>query len=82
MLDYWVIVCVLSSQVAALLGSRDQKVVVSALQMAHILMEKLPEIFRIYFRKEGDLWLVGSPCTVEIVFFLTELCMRTFTTVV
>jgi hypothetical protein len=42
-----------SSQIAALLGSRDQKVVVSALQMAHILMDKLPEVFRIYFRKEG-----------------------------
>ncbi|XP_062521457.1 E3 ubiquitin-protein ligase TRIP12-like isoform X2 [Corticium candelabrum] len=42
-----------SSQVAALLGSRDQKVVVSALQMAHILIEKLPDVFKIYFRKEG-----------------------------
>ena len=41
------------SHIAAMLSSQDLKVVVGALQMAEILMQKLPDIFHIYFRREG-----------------------------
>ncbi|XP_038050611.1 E3 ubiquitin-protein ligase TRIP12-like isoform X2 [Patiria miniata] len=42
-----------SSHIAAMMSSQDYKVVVGALQMAEILMQKLPEIFHVYFRREG-----------------------------
>ncbi|XP_071951146.1 E3 ubiquitin-protein ligase TRIP12-like isoform X2 [Antedon mediterranea] len=42
-----------SSHIAAMVSSQDIKVVVGALQMAHILMQKLPDIFHVYFRREG-----------------------------
>lgn len=43
----------LNSHVAAMLASQDLRVVVAALQMAEILMQKLPHIFGVYFRREG-----------------------------
>ncbi|XP_071797988.1 E3 ubiquitin-protein ligase TRIP12-like isoform X1 [Asterias amurensis] len=42
-----------SSHIAAMMSSQDYKVVVGALQMAEILMQKLPDIFHVYFRREG-----------------------------
>ena len=36
-----------------MLGSQDHKVVVGALQMADILMRKLPSTFTQYFRRQG-----------------------------
>lgn len=42
-----------ASHVAAMLSSQDLRVVVAALQMAEILMQKLPEVFGVYFRREG-----------------------------
>ncbi|XP_064639626.1 E3 ubiquitin-protein ligase TRIP12-like isoform X2 [Lineus longissimus] len=42
-----------SSHIASMMASQDLKVVVGAIQMAFILMEKLPEIFSVYFRREG-----------------------------
>ena len=42
-----------SSHIATMLASPDLKIVVGATQMANILMEKLPEVFAIYFRREG-----------------------------
>jgi len=42
-----------SSHIAAMLGSADQRILVGSVQMALILMEKLPEIFSVYFRREG-----------------------------
>jgi len=42
-----------SSHIAAMLGSTDQRILVGAIQMASILMEKLPDIFSVYFRREG-----------------------------
>jgi len=36
-----------------MMASQDLKVVVGAMQMAHILMNKLPEVFSIFFRREG-----------------------------
>ncbi|MGH0122408.1 UNVERIFIED_CONTAM: hypothetical protein FKN15_044761 [Acipenser sinensis] len=34
-------------------SSQDLKIVVGALQMAEILMQKLPDVFGVYFRREG-----------------------------
>ncbi|XP_077344670.1 E3 ubiquitin-protein ligase TRIP12 isoform X3 [Lithobates pipiens] len=42
-----------SSHIASMLSSQDLKIVVRALQMAEILMQKLPDIFSVYFRREG-----------------------------
>ena len=36
-----------------MLGSNDLKVVVAALQMANVLMEKLPDVFSVHFQREG-----------------------------
>ena len=43
----------ISSSLAGMMASQDLKVVVGSLQMADILMQKLPEVFCIYFRREG-----------------------------
>ncbi|XP_056006148.1 E3 ubiquitin-protein ligase TRIP12-like isoform X3 [Ostrea edulis] len=42
-----------SSHIAAMMASSDAKVVVGAIQMAEILMQKLADIFSVYFRREG-----------------------------
>ncbi|CAK8697801.1 unnamed protein product [Clavelina lepadiformis] len=42
-----------SSHIASMLSSTDLKVVVGALQMAMILMNKLPDVFEIYFLRQG-----------------------------
>uniref|UniRef100_UPI00358FECBF E3 ubiquitin-protein ligase TRIP12 isoform X2 n=1 Tax=Myxine glutinosa TaxID=7769 RepID=UPI00358FECBF len=43
----------LSSHLASMLSSSDLRVVVGAVQMAIILMEKLPDIFCLFFQREG-----------------------------
>lgn len=43
------------SHIASMLSSQDLKIVVGALQMAEILMQKLPDIFSVYFRREGGI---------------------------
>ena len=45
----------ISSQIAAMMASHDLKLVVVALQMAYILIDKLPDVFSVYFRREGKL---------------------------
>ncbi|KAM4628121.1 E3 ubiquitin-protein ligase TRIP12 isoform 2-T4 [Polymixia lowei] len=42
-----------SSHIASMLSSQDLKIVVGSLQMAEILMQKLPDVFSVYFRREG-----------------------------
>lgn len=42
-----------SSHVAAMLACNDPKVVVNAMQLAHCLMSKLPDVFGVYFVREG-----------------------------
>ncbi|XP_060069438.1 E3 ubiquitin-protein ligase TRIP12-like [Ylistrum balloti] len=42
-----------SSHIAAMMASQDLKVVVGAIQMADILMQKLADIFSVFFRREG-----------------------------
>lgn len=41
------------SHIASMLSSQDLKIVVGSLQMAEILMQKLPDVFSVYFRREG-----------------------------
>jgi E3 ubiquitin-protein ligase TRIP12 len=41
------------SHVAAMMASPDLKIVVASIQMANILMEKLPDVFSVYFCREG-----------------------------
>ncbi|NXI69227.1 TRIPC ligase, partial [Anseranas semipalmata] len=48
-----------SSHIASMLSSQDLKIVVGALQMAEILMQKLPDIFSVYFRREDYFFLEG-----------------------
>ena len=36
-----------------MMASNDLRVVISSVQMAYILMEKLPDIFTVYFHREG-----------------------------
>jgi E3 ubiquitin-protein ligase TRIP12 len=42
-----------SRHVAAMLASPDHRIVVGSLQMANILMQKLPHVFCTFFRREG-----------------------------
>ncbi|XP_067948711.1 E3 ubiquitin-protein ligase TRIP12-like [Watersipora subatra] len=42
-----------SSHIASMLASHDHKVVVCALQMADILMKRLPDTFSQYFQRQG-----------------------------
>lgn len=42
-----------------MLSSQDLKIVVGSLQMAEILMQKLPDVFSVYFRREG-IWSVSK----------------------
>ena len=43
----------LPSHIATMLKSKDYQTIVGGVQMAHILMEKLPNIFLISFHREG-----------------------------
>lgn len=44
-----------ASHIAGMLASHDLRIVVGALQMANILMQKLPEVFGVRFLREGKL---------------------------
>lgn len=42
-----------SSHLATMLKAQDYRLVVGALQMAEVLLQKLPDIFTVYFHREG-----------------------------
>ena len=44
-----------SSQVAGMLSSGDLRVVVGALQLSELLLQKMPDEFGVHFRREGVL---------------------------
>ncbi|XP_051512203.1 E3 ubiquitin-protein ligase TRIP12 isoform X2 [Myxocyprinus asiaticus] len=78
-----------SSHIASMLSSQDLKIVVGSLQMAEILMQKLPDVFSVYFRREGVMHQVKNLSESEA--FLTSppkactsgtasLCTTTITT--
>src|SRR6185312_10492749 len=43
----------ISSHIASMLANADTKIRVSALQMCEVLMQKLPQVFAVYFLREG-----------------------------
>ena len=45
-----------NSHLATMLKAQDYRVVVGAIQMAEILMQKLPDIFNVYFHREGVIY--------------------------
>jgi len=54
---------VFCSHIAAMMASQDLKVVVGGIQMAEVLMQKLPDIFNMFFRREG---IKNLFCTLNI----------------
>ncbi|QQP32337.1 Thyroid hormone receptor interactor 12, partial [Caligus rogercresseyi] len=48
-------VSTVSSQVAGMLSSGDLKIIIGALQISEILLQKMPEEFSVHFRREGVL---------------------------
>ncbi|XP_057663764.1 E3 ubiquitin-protein ligase TRIP12 isoform X1 [Diorhabda carinulata] len=57
---------VVSSHIAGMMASSDLRIVVGALQMADILMTKLPEEFGVHFRREGVLHQINRLADPEI----------------
>jgi len=63
------------SHVAAMMASPDLKIVVASIQMANILMEKLPDVFGVYFCREGSSSLF-LPHAAMLAQCLLSLCVR------
>ena len=62
-----------SSHLTGMLSSGDLKIVVAALQLAEVLIQKLPEQCSVHFRREGGtetvregLWSFSLPCSGAI----------------
>lgn len=55
-----------SSQMAGMLVSIDLRTVVNALQMADILMQKLPDYFHVHFRREGVMHKIHELATASV----------------
>ncbi|RNA30536.1 E3 ubiquitin- ligase TRIP12-like isoform X4 [Brachionus plicatilis] len=49
----------ISSHIAAMLANKDAKIVVIGLQMAHLLVKHLPDVFSVYFYREGVVYQVN-----------------------
>ncbi|KAL0280843.1 UNVERIFIED_CONTAM: hypothetical protein PYX00_002014 [Menopon gallinae] len=58
---------VVSSHIAGMLASHDLRIVVGALQMANILMQKLSDIFTIRFMREGVTHQIKQLVSAETV---------------
>lgn len=59
-----------------MMASNDLRIVVGSLQMAEILMEKLPDVFGVHFRREGVMHQVcyhpqtyHNQQTISLIFF-------------
>lgn len=57
---------IVSSHIAGMMASSDLRIVVGALQMAEILMTKLPEEFGVHFRREGVLHQINRLADPEV----------------
>lgn len=57
---------VVSSHIAGMMASSDLRIVVGALQMAEILMSKLPDVFGIHFRREGVMHQINQLADPEV----------------
>ena len=56
----------ISTYLSTMLRETDAHLTVGALQMAEILISKLPEIFSIYFRRQGVLYQICQLATKEL----------------
>ncbi|XP_076254826.1 E3 ubiquitin-protein ligase ctrip isoform X2 [Rhynchophorus ferrugineus] len=57
---------IVSSHLAGMMASSDLRIVVGALQMAEILMNKLPDEFGVHFRREGVLHQINRLADPEV----------------
>ncbi|XP_045472150.1 E3 ubiquitin-protein ligase TRIP12 isoform X2 [Harmonia axyridis] len=57
---------VVSSHIAGMMASSDLRIVVGALQMAEILMTKLPDEFGVHFRREGVIYQINRLTDPEV----------------
>lgn len=57
---------VVSSHIAGMMASSDLRIVVGALQMADILMNKLPDVFGVHFRREGVMHQINQLADPEV----------------
>ncbi|XP_063224587.1 E3 ubiquitin-protein ligase TRIP12 isoform X2 [Bacillus rossius redtenbacheri] len=57
---------VVSSHIAGMMASQDLRIVVGALQMADILMQKLPDVFGVHFRREGVMHQIKQLADPEV----------------
>ena len=62
------------SQVAGMLSSGDLRIIVGALQMSEILLQKMPEEFGVHFRREGVLHQVQKLTDPD-----NPICLNQFT---
>lgn len=65
---------VVSSQIAGMMASNDLRIVVGALQMAEILMSKLPDEFGVHFRREGVLHQINRLADPEVITICISFC--------
>ena len=52
-----IVTCCCFSHIAAMMASADLNAIIASLQMAFLLMGKLPDVYRIQFRREGNSYL-------------------------
>ncbi|KAI4466325.1 e3 ubiquitin-protein ligase trip12 [Holotrichia oblita] len=55
-----------SSHIAGMMASNDLRIVVGALQMADILMTKLPDVFGVHFHREGVMHQINQLADPEV----------------
>ncbi|GJQ67325.1 hypothetical protein Trydic_g8224 [Trypoxylus dichotomus] len=57
---------IVSSHIAGMMASNDLRIVVGALQMADILMTKLPDVFGVHFHREGVMHQINQLADPEV----------------
>lgn len=62
----------MSSSIATMLASTDIRIVVCATQMCHILMDKMPKIFSVFFQREGVIHQIRKLYSEESRFNVVE----------
>jgi len=55
-----------ASHIAGMMASQDLRIVVGAIQMAEILMQKLPQVFETHFIREGVMHQVKQLAEADI----------------
>lgn len=55
-----------ASHIAGMMASQDLRIVVGAVQMAEILMQKLPQVFETHFIREGVMHQIKQLAEADI----------------